>query len=394
MKKLLFTIFILYTEMSIADSFKQNAVERQLPIIETKIKSKVLKEELSLFIHLPIFYDKDFAENYNYPVLYVLDAPDRLPLYAGVLDALNGYNSAPQMIIVGISTTNRDRDFLPTLDTEYEKHGGGADQYLQYISEEVIPYIDKHYRTEPYKMIAGHSYGGLFVTHAFSKSPNLFQAHFAFSPSLFWNKSKTSDDLISFITKNPTHKNYLYMNIGNEGDPTQKSPEGLQMQQGIKKIEQRLKSLNTPSLRYKFDYLPNETHQTTPIIGAINSLRDLYPNWPVPYKSSQEGYKSVMQHFSQLTKMYGYAIEPKWWQIYDEGIYQLNKNNNPAEALKYFHYNVERDGEDLSSRRFIVDAYIALDDKEKALLQLETLLEKTTELDEKQKLIELRSSLK
>jgi len=393
LRKVLLTIVILYTNISFANSFQQNAVERQRPIIETVIESKVLGEELSLFIHLPLFYGKDFSKNYQYPVLYVLDAPDNLPLYAGVLASLTGYNSAPQPIIVGISTNNRDREFLPSIDKNYGTDGGGANKFLQYIREEVIPYIDVNYRTEPYRIISGHSYGGLFVAHAFSSSPALFQAHFAFSPSLFWDNSKTVDSLISFIKNNPTHKNYLYMNIGNEGDPKHDSPEGKQMLQGIKNVDKALKTLDMPNLKYQLDYLANESHQTTQIIGAINSLRGLYPQWSIPYKASLAGYDSVIEHFTELTKRYGYPIEPKRWQMYDEGVYHLNGNNNPTEALKYFHYNIKRDPEDLTSRRFLVDAYIALNDKSSALSDLEFLLEKTKELEEKQKLIELKNTL-
>jgi hypothetical protein len=219
-------------------------------------------------------------------------------------------------------------------------------------------------------VLSGHSYGGLFTTYAFYKKPNLFQAHFITSPSLFWENGKTVKELIKFIEQNPNHKNFIYMNIGNEGNPESESAEGVEMLKGVQMIESALTSLNPPNLRYKFEYFKDEPHQNTPIYGAIGALRGLYPQWSIPYKTSLAGYESVINHFRQLTAQYGYQIEPKGWQMYDEGVAQLIHLNNPSEAVKYFNFNISRDQFSDDSRRHVIDAYIQLEQKDKARQEL------------------------
>jgi predicted alpha/beta superfamily hydrolase len=58
---------------------------------------------------------------------------------------------------------------------------GGADSFLRFIREELLPEVDRKYRTAPFRILMGHSLGGLFALHAFSRSPGLetFRRHLA-----------------------------------------------------------------------------------------------------------------------------------------------------------------------------------------------------------------------
>lgn len=386
-------IVIGLTTGSIAASFEDNDVERHRPIKKVTIKSSTLDESVDLYVQLPFKYHEEFASNYRYPVLYVLDAPENIGLFAGVIEPLVGYNNAPQMLVVGIATNNRNRDFTPTLDPKYEEHGGGADNYLLMIEKEVVPYIDEHYRTEEYRILSGHSYGGLLVAQSFYKKPHLFQAHFAHSPSLFWNNSQVPNALIDFIQANPTHKNFLYMNMGNEGNPESESPEGLKMLQGVQSIETVLKKISPDNLDFKFEYFDQEPHQTTQIYGALGALRGLYPKWSVPYKTSLAGFDAFTAHFDYLTKRYGYTIEPKSWQIYDEGVAQLEFLNNPEEAIRYFKYNLERDPSLFEERKFIIDALTRLGQTEDAKSHLAVLLAREDLSEEERRTFEAKQAL-
>ena len=146
------------------------------------------------------------------------------------------------------------------------------------------------------------------------------------------------------------------------------------MLEGVQSIENVFASLDTPNLVYRFEYLHQEPHQNTPIYGAIGALRGLYPQWSIPYKSSVEGYQSVLGHFNHLSALYGYNIKPKAWQMYEEGIAQLNFLDNPHEAAKYFNYNIRRAPNDSVSRALLVDTYIKLGNKQEAIKHLDILL--------------------
>ena len=244
----------------------------------------------------------------------------------------------------------------------------------------------------PFRVLSGHSYGGLLVAHSFHTKPDLFQAHFAYSPSLFWDNSETVKKLIAFFENNPNHRNFLYMNMGNEGNPESESIEGKEMLKGVKKIEKELMLKNMPNMRYRFDYMNEEPHQNTPIYGAIGALRGLYPQWSIPYKTAIDGYDSVVAYFSELTAMYGYDIEPKECQMYDEGFAHLNLLDNPEEATKYFNYILGRNPSAYGARDGIVSAYLKLGKKSDALEHLNILLERD-DLTEKERKELLNRSL-
>ncbi|AGH44804.1 alpha/beta hydrolase [Paraglaciecola psychrophila] len=93
---------------------------------------------------------------------------------------------------------------------------GGANNFLDFIEKELIPYVNKSYRTNNFKILSGHSLGGLLTVYALQSRPYLFQAHFAFSPSLWWHNQVIFEDAKNFLANTPQLNNYLYLNLGNE----------------------------------------------------------------------------------------------------------------------------------------------------------------------------------
>lgn len=65
---------------------------------------------------------------------------------------------------------------------------GQADRFLDFLEKELIPHIDRNYRTYPHRIIAGWSFGGLLATHALIHRPEIFDAYLAISPSLWWDE--------------------------------------------------------------------------------------------------------------------------------------------------------------------------------------------------------------
>jgi predicted alpha/beta superfamily hydrolase len=129
----------------------------------TTLNSKVLNEERELFIYLP--------DNYNYsdskyPVLYLLDGDAHFLHAAGTVIFLSGNPGLmPPVIIVGIPNAVRTRDFTPT-STDNMPQSGGADNFLKFMREELIPYVNNNYRTEPYRILFGHSATAMVSVYA------------------------------------------------------------------------------------------------------------------------------------------------------------------------------------------------------------------------------------
>jgi predicted alpha/beta superfamily hydrolase len=68
---------------------------------------------------------------------------------------------------------------------------GGADRFLDFIQTELIPEIDRRYRTEACRIFTGHSLGGLIAIYILVNCPEMFQAYIASSPSLWWDDQHT-----------------------------------------------------------------------------------------------------------------------------------------------------------------------------------------------------------
>ncbi|HBR54722.1 MAG TPA: hypothetical protein DEA82_11300, partial [Flavobacteriaceae bacterium] len=129
--------------------------------------SAILDEHRSLVISLPDNYE-DGKE--NYPVLYLLDGTTN-----NLLDArLVTFNLKMDMIIVALANTDRDRDMMPLSRPSYIVENPKAENFLLFIEKELIPHIDKNYRTKNERTIRGRSLSGLFVMYAFLKEPRLF----------------------------------------------------------------------------------------------------------------------------------------------------------------------------------------------------------------------------
>ena len=138
------------------------------------LHSDILNEDRKLEIHLPKGYEDS---NNTYPVLYLLDSDYNFKHAVGTAEYLFLNRRIPQMIIVGIRNTRRNRDLSPNSpelsEEERDRMGvtGAADNFMAFIEKELIPHMKKNYKVAPYEIIVGHSRGGLFNTYSFFKKP-------------------------------------------------------------------------------------------------------------------------------------------------------------------------------------------------------------------------------
>ena len=153
-----------------------------------KIHSIPLSETRKFLVHLPEGYD---SSTRRYPVLYMLDGGDvrifskDISRYSKAMTTLKNldHSKYPEMILIGIANTNRMRDMLPII-AEESGTGGEADKFLQFIENELIPHIDRNYRTTRHRTLYGMSDSGLFAVYAFLTAPDSFSAYIASSPTL------------------------------------------------------------------------------------------------------------------------------------------------------------------------------------------------------------------
>ncbi len=163
------------------------------------IVSRVLGEERAYWVSLPASYHDSTFGLRAYPVLYLLDGPAHFHSASGMVQfmsaGINGNIQVPELIVIAIPNTNRNRDYTPThstignggIEVPSLDVSGGGDRFLEFIGDELFPTIDAGFRTLPYRVLMGHSFGGLLTVHALQSAPGMFQSFISIDPSLWWD---------------------------------------------------------------------------------------------------------------------------------------------------------------------------------------------------------------
>src|SRR6476660_6087335 len=133
--------------------------------IKDSVYSKILNETRELWVYMPESAKSN--PEHKFPVAFLLDGETYFHSFTGEvshLSEVNGNAIIPDMIVVGIINRNRMFDLSPGHDSTFNiQPNGGGEKFTMFIEKELIPYMDKHYPTAPYRMLAGHSLGGIFV---------------------------------------------------------------------------------------------------------------------------------------------------------------------------------------------------------------------------------------
>jgi predicted alpha/beta superfamily hydrolase len=146
------------------------------------MKSSILNEARRVLVHLPAGYD---TSGKRYPVLYLLDGTEAFLLeMIAITNRLRNDRNAPEMIIVAIENTNRDRDMMPVVAKDLPGPPR-AEAFLGFLEKELVPDIERTYRTAPPGILQGKSLSGLFTIYALLARPAAFNAYVACSAGWF-----------------------------------------------------------------------------------------------------------------------------------------------------------------------------------------------------------------
>src|SRR5919106_2733299 len=194
-------------------------------VTSLKINSAVLGEERTILVRVPPGYE---TNKLRYAVLYMTDGNAHIGHTGSTVEFLARNGRMSELIVVGITNTDRMRDLSPTHVTTTVGGGntalqfptsGGADKFLKFIETELIPEIEKRYRVQPYRILAGHSLGGLFTIHAMVSRPELFHSYVAVSPALQWDNQVTVKRAEDFFKTRKELDRTLYISLGPEPGP-------------------------------------------------------------------------------------------------------------------------------------------------------------------------------
>jgi len=270
----IFSVLVLF-------SFCANAQKGDSITIGKKeiIHSKVLNENRTIWIYTPEITSQSVSPEKRYPVLYLLDGDAHFLSTVGIIQQLsqaNGNGVLPEMMVVAIENTNRLRDLVPY--TDFTK----SNPFVDFLSAELIPYVDKNYKTAPYKLLVGHSLGGLTAIDILTNKPTLFNAYIAIDPSMWYNNKMFLNNAIVQLPKQNMNGKKLFIGTANT------MPKGMTLSQlktdssfetvhirSIFKLTDYLKT-NKNGLTYATKYYETENHNSLPLLSEYDGLRFIF----------------------------------------------------------------------------------------------------------------------
>ncbi len=283
-----------------------------------KLFSKVLNEERTLLVSLPEGYENS---SQSYPVLYVLDGT-----VDSLVDAIStvrtlGSSEAPDMIIVAIANTKRNRDMIPGSDT--------APRFLRFLTEELFAFVTKEYRTDDLRVIYGASNAGLAVMFAFLDNPDNFSGYIASSPTICHRREFMMQKIAALIPGNRVINKALYIIYGDK--------DFKEVPEALADFLPQLDKLKSRGLRLQTRYLPEAGH--VPLGSLQSGLLAVFDGYAYPEdKWAGSGLAGLKTHYEQYSAKLGVAIRPPLPTINRMGQLLLLEKNQARDALPVFEY--------------------------------------------------------
>lgn len=215
------------------------------------------------------------SETKKYAAIYLLDGEENFDFVAEKCRKISSGLATDNVLVVGIGYGNdREIDYTPSKGGGgIVKGGGGAEKFMLFIKNELIPKIESDYRADATRVnrtILGHSFGGLLTTYAFTNHNNVFGNYIILSPSLWY------DNEIMFKLEqenrniNQNNHQLVFMALGeleNSG----------QMLAPFQAFYMRLKN-NYPDMRIKSHLEPHLNHRGSQNPNIIEGLNFYFQN--------------------------------------------------------------------------------------------------------------------
>src|ERR1700761_3586378 len=254
-----------------------NALAGYCQTVDTlTIQSKFLGQTKKVKVALPYGYNKYdhilVNQHRKYIVAYLFDSQSNnfFNFYKATIDYLVNQHIIQPMTLVGISSPDRQYEFLPQAQTEaglksYAK-SGGADLLARHLKDEVMPAIEAKYNCLPYNIGIGHSLGGTFVSYALLKCPELFNAIIAISPNFAYDKEQMVHKFDSLANTRLLNHKFLYIAYGYKDNTEEK------FRPATIKVNSLLANKNIAGLKWQVKSMDNDSHGLTAMEGIFKGL--------------------------------------------------------------------------------------------------------------------------
>jgi len=268
---LLLTVFLLQTTLLRA---------QEMPRLQTtEIQSTILDQKRPVLIYTPSMYDERTLVSFD--VIYVFDAQNR-ELFDLAHAAIGFSDFNRRCIVVGVVSPAyeeqeyyRNHDMLPApinvKPEEYMVKNANGENFWRYVTDELIPYIEKNYRTSPRRIAIGHSLSASFVLDKMIHYPNVFDAALCISPNLAYDKFRLANDFTKLNFEETVDPKLIYISQADELTTMNAS-----WNEGYQKVKTFLaKTENKGKYAIPIQEFPNNDHWNTYLAALPAGLRKL-----------------------------------------------------------------------------------------------------------------------
>ena len=286
-----------------------------------KFYSKLFSETREIWVSVPSDFHPELKGE-KFPIALVLDGPDHFYSLVGMLDRFSrnpGNEACPPMIVVGLVNTDRERDFYPDLSN---------DLFSQFMTTELLPYIDTNFPTQPFRILIGHSLGGLRTIHTSMFNEDLFKGFIAIDSSLGQTQNAWYNGVRAGIKDFYPEKSSIYVAMAQTmpgkmvHDTALIKRDTTRYSNHMRRIMEFSESLNKKNnkTRSKFywEYFPDETHQSVTQLAMYNGVKFLF-GWykPAFYStffdldvSPVTAVEMYDSYYRNISARLGYEIKP------------------------------------------------------------------------------------
>lgn len=296
--------------------------------LKASLESKMLQETREVWIRLPDGYD---GSSDRYPVLIQLGGGPHFLYTAAVVELLARNAHIPEMIVAALpepTPRHHYRDSTPTR-VDYLPAGGGAPDFLRFLTEELIPWLQANYRVQPFRILCGHGLSGLFAVYALLESPGTFGGIITDGASLTFDNS-----MILPVAEGKTSvagiRGLLYLGVGNERETIP----------GLLAFTRLLEKKAFSGLEWKMEIEADEDQGTAALSVFYKGLKWIFRDWRMPVETAGAGPDAIRAYYAGLSRKYGYEIPASEQALSVRG-FSLIREQRFADAETIFRLNVE-----------------------------------------------------
>lgn len=244
----------------------------------------------------------------SYPTLLVLDGEYLLDPFEGILKYGAYWDDLPEMIIIAVNQNYGETRFA---DSEFDDAGfpaGTGANFFEFIGQELYPFVDKKYRTIPFRMIAGHDTTAGFLNFYLYKDNPIFNAYISLAPEMAPEMEKRIAERLTKITKP-----IFYYQATGEGDLKEINEKAAELDANIKAIP-------NATFKYQNDAFKGASHYSLVAKAVPNAIYFIFDGYqPISMVEFQDkilkldsGYTDyLIAKYDELEKRFGFKMKPR-----------------------------------------------------------------------------------